>query len=581
MKSLLIANRGEIAVRVIRTARQLGMRTIAVYSELDRDALHVRLADEAWNIGGAPAAESYLNGSRIVQAAWESDAEAVHPGYGFLAENADFARQVMEAGLTWVGPPPEAIAVMGDKIASRRTARAAGVAVVPGSSEPVSDLKQAAEAARRYGFPVAVKASHGGGGKGMRVADDEEELADALEGAQREAGAYFGNSAVYLEKYLVKPRHIEAQIIVDGHGHAVFLGERDCSVQRRHQKLIEEAPAPGLPKKRRAALGKAALAIAGACDYRNAGTVEFLMDEEGEFYFLEMNTRLQVEHAVTEMVTGVDLVEEQLRVADGLPLSFAEVEISGHAMEMRINAEDPSAGFLPSPGIVTDYREPAGPRVRVDSWVEPGTAVSQYYDNLLAKLVVWGRTRSEAISGAKRALHEYRVGGVATTIPVHQAVLDHPVFAAGRAHTRFLEEEVTVPPPPPETGEGRESGPALARRSLTVEVGGRRFDVAFWAPETVAAPGGAPRPARKPPSRRPSGAAPAGEPGMVASPMQGTIVKVSAQAGTRVAADQPICVLEAMKMENEIRAPLAGELVEMRVRPGDAVRPGEVIAIIR
>ena len=581
MKSLLIANRGEIAVRVIRTARQLGMRTIAVYSELDRDALHVRLADEAWNIGGAPAAESYLNGPRIVRAAWESDAEAIHPGYGFLAENADFARQVTEAGLTWVGPPPEAIAMMGDKIASRRTAEAAGATVVPGSSEPVTDPKQAAKLARGYGFPVAVKASHGGGGKGMRVADNEEDLAEALEGAQREAGAYFGNSAVYLEKYLVKPRHIEAQIIVDDHDHAVFLGERDCSVQRRHQKLIEEAPAPGLTKKRRAALGKAALAIAEACDYRNAGTVEFLMDEEGEFYFLEMNTRLQVEHAVTEMVTGIDLVAEQLRVADGLPLSFERTEISGHAIEMRINAEDPAAGYLPSPGTIADYREPAGPRVRVDSWVEPGTAVSQYYDNLLAKLVVWGRTRSEAVSGAKRALHEYRVGGVATTIPVHQATLDHPVFAAGRAHTRFLEEEVAIPPEPPETGAGRESGPALARRSLTVEVGGRRFDVAFWAPETVAAPGGAPRPARKPPSRRPSGAAPAGEPGMVASPMQGTIVKVSAQAGSRVAADQPICVLEAMKMENEIRAPMEGELVEMRVRPGDAVRPGEVIAIIR
>ena len=582
MKSLLVANRGEIAVRVIRTARQLGLRTIAVYSELDRDALHVRLADEAWNIGGAPAAESYLNAARIVQAAWESDAEAVHPGYGFLAENADFARRVMEAGITWVGPPPEAIAVMGDKISSRRTAEEAGVATVPGATEQVTDPERAAELARGYGFPVAVKAAHGGGGKGMRVAAGEEDLAGALEGAQREAQAYFGDPAVYLEKYLVKPRHIEAQIIVDDHGNAAFLGERDCSVQRRHQKLIEEAPAPGLTKKQRAALGRAALAVAAACGYRNAGTVEFLMDAAGDFYFLEMNTRLQVEHAVTEMVTGLDLVAEQLRVADGRPLSFqlGETKVRGHALEMRINAEDPAADYLPSPGTVADYREPAGPRVRVDSWVETGTAVSQYYDNLLAKLVVWGRTRSEAVDAAKRALHEYRISGVSTTIPAHKAVLDHPVFAAGEAHTRFLEEEVACDAQPPEAGAGQESGPALARRSLTVEVGGRRFDVAYWAPETVAAPGGAPRPSRKPPSRRPSAAGP-GEPGMVTSPMQGTIVKVSAAAGTRVAADQPICVLEAMKMENEIRSPMEGELVEVRVRPGDTVSPGEVIAIVR
>ena len=580
MKSLLVANRGEIAVRVIRTARQLGMRTIAVYSELDRDALHVRLADEAWNIGGAPASESYLNGARIVQAAWESDAEAVHPGYGFLAENADFARRVIEAGITWVGPSPEAIAVMGDKISSRRMAEAAGVAAVPGTTEAVADPERAAQLARSYGFPVAVKAAHGGGGKGMRVAAGEEELADALEGAQREAQAYFGNPAVYLEKYLVKPRHIEAQIIVDDHGHAVFLGERDCSVQRRHQKLIEEAPAPGLSKKARADLGRAALAIAEACGYRNAGTVEFLMDAAGDFYFLEMNTRLQVEHAVTEMVTGVDLVAEQLRVADGQPLSCERAKVRGHALEMRINAEDPAADYLPSPGDITDYREPAGPRVRVDSWVETGTAVSQYYDNLLAKLVVWGRTRSEAVNAAKRALHEYRISGVSTTIPVHKAALDHPVFAAGEAHTRFLEEEVVCEAEPRESGAGQESGPALARRSLTVEVGGRRFEVAYWTPETVAAPGGAPRPSRRPPSRRPSAAGP-GEPGMVTSPMQGTIVKVSAAAGTRVAADQPICVLEAMKMENEIRSPMEGELVEVRVRPGDTVRPGEVIAIVR
>ena len=580
MNSLLVANRGEIAVRVIRTARDLGMRTIAVYSEPDRDALHVRLADEAWNIGGAPAAESYLNSRRIIDVAREAGAEAIHPGYGFLAENASFARLVTESGIIWVGPPASAIELMGDKILSRRFAERAGVAPVPGTNEPVKSFEEAAPIAAEIGYPVAVKAAHGGGGKGLRVATDHAELAEAIDGARREADAYFGNPVVYLEAYVTNPRHIEAQIIVDRHGNSRFLGERDCSIQRRHQKLIEETPSVVLSPEGRRSLGEAALAIAEACGYVNAGTVEFLLNADGSFFFLEMNTRLQVEHTVTEMVTGIDLVAEQLAIAAGAPLSFDHVPVYGHAIEMRINAEDPGNGFLPAPGTVTEYREPAGPGVRVDSWIVPGTIISQYYDNLMAKLVVWGRSRPEAIARAKRALDEYRVAGVATTIPAHRAVLSHPTFVAGEAHTRFVEEELSLDPEPFDRGEAMPSETARARRAMTVEVGGRRFDVNYWAPEAPAR-GGSGRPILKPPSRRTGTPSLSGEPGMVVSPMQGTIVKVSARAGERVTANQQICVLEAMKMENEITSPIDGELVEMRVQPGDTVRNNEVLAIVR
>jgi len=576
--SLLVANRGEIAVRVLRSAKEMGMRTIAVYSELDRDALHTLVADEAWNIGPAPSSESYLDSHRILRVAKEAGADAIHPGYGFLAENADFATEVADAGLIWVGPPPEAIITMGSKITARQAAIEAGVPVVPGMTEPLSSVEEAFTIAGEFGFPVAVKAAHGGGGKGMRIVGDATALKEAIEGAKREAEAYFGDPEVYIEKYIEKPRHIEAQIFADDHGHTVFLGERDCSLQRRHQKLIEETPAPNLPDRQRRAIGRAAIQMAKACDYRGAGTVEFLVDSDDNFYFLEMNTRLQVEHTVTEMVTGLDLVQEQLSVASGLPLSFTNAERTGHAMEFRINAEDPAEGFRPHPGRIVDYREPAGFGVRVDSGVTTGSEISRYYDTLMAKLIVWGRDRDQAIARAKRALGEFRIVGVPTTIPAHLIMLDNETFRQGRHHTALVEDDIdfsdlvqSIHPP-------IEEDEALARRDMTVEISGRRYTVTFWAPEAPTA-GGLPR--RKPPKLARTAAVTSDDAGIIASPMQGTIVKVHVEAGDRVRSGDPICVLEAMKMENEVRSQVDGEVIEMKVRPGDTISTGQVIAVIR
>lgn len=576
MKSLLIANRGEIAVRVIRTAQEMGIRAIAIFSELDRDALHVQLADEAWNVGPAPASESYLNQARILQVAHESGAEAVHPGYGFLSENAVFARAVADAGLIWVGPSAAAIEAMGDKITSRRNAESFGVPTVPGITEPVTTIDEVQKLAEEFGYPIAIKAAHGGGGKGLRVVRADGEVKDAFDGARREADAYFGNPEVYVEKYLEKPRHVEAQVLFDNHGHGLFLGERDCSVQRRHQKLIEETPSPGLTEKQRTALGKAAIDAARSCDYTNAGTVEFLLDQNGDFFFLEMNTRLQVEHTVTEMVTGLDLVEWQIRIAQGEELAITKVEPRGHAIEFRINAEDPFNNYLPTPGQVVEWQEPAGPGVRVDSWVRQHTSVSQYYDNLMAKLVVWGPDRASAINRGRRALGEFKVRGVSTTIPAHLAVLDHPDFINGNHHTKWMEENLNLEgsvhtePHLPEDE-------ALTRRDITVEIGGRRFSVAYWAPEPILA-GGATR--RRPPkldTSRSSGA----DDGVITAPMQGTIVKIHVSAGDAVKAGEALCVLEAMKMENEVTTPTAGAVVDLRVQTGDTVAPGQVIAIVK
>ncbi len=578
MKSLLIANRGEIAVRVIRTAQEMGIRAIALYSELDRDALHVRLADESWNVGPAPAAESYLNQARVLKIAHESGAEAIHPGYGFLSENAEFAAAVADEGLIWVGPPAAAIRAMGDKITSRRSAEGFGVPTVPGITEPVTSVDEVIRLADEYGYPVAIKAAHGGGGKGLRVVQSKDEVAEGFEGARREAEAYFGNADVYVEKFLEKTRHVEAQILFDTHGHGLFLGERDCSVQRRHQKLIEETPSPGFTERQRRALGKAAIAAGKSCDYVNAGTVEFLLDQNGDFYFLEMNTRLQVEHTVTEMVTGLDLVEWQIRIARGEPLTIEKVEPRGHAIEFRINAEDPSNNYLPTPGQVVEWEEPAGPGVRVDSWIRPQTAVSQYYDNLMAKLVVWGHDRETAINRGRRALKEFKVTGVETTIPAHLAVLDHPDFLAGKHHTKWMEEAVTV------EGAGVRAVPslpedeALNRRDVTVEIGGRRFSVAYWAPET---PTGGPSSVKRRAPKLAASAGNANNDGVITAPMQGTIVKVHVKAGASVKAGDPICVLEAMKMENEVSTPNGGEVVDLRVQPGDTVSPGQIIAIVK
>ena len=576
LTSVLIANRGEIAVRVIRSAQEMGLRTIAVYSELDRDALHVRLADESWNIGGAPASESYLNIDTILEVAMEAKADSVHPGYGFLAENADFAQGVIDAGMAWVGPPPSAIRVMGDKIASRVAVNAANVLSVPGTLEPLNNANEIRAAAHKIGYPIAIKAAHGGGGKGLRIASSDDELEDAFQGAKREADAYFGNASVYVEKYLEKPRHIEAQIFFDNKGRGWYLGNRDCSVQRRHQKLIEEAPSTALSKSQRKKLSKAALAVGASCDYRNAGTVEFLMDQNGELYFLEMNTRLQVEHTVTELTTGIDLVQEQLRCAGGISPSFETVRQHGHAIEFRINAEDPGNNFLPSPGTVVDYREPSGFGVRVDSWVEAGTTVTQFYDSLMGKLIVWGRTRDEAISRGKRALSEFTITGVTTTIGAHLAVLDHPVFLAGKHHTRFMEEDVDLSHLRTDPGASLPTEIATTQRAMSVEVGGRRFDVKYWAPE--AGPAGTTLQQPKP---RKSGPKTSGEPGVITASMQGTIVKVTVRSGEIVKQDDTICVLEAMKMENEVTAPIAGNVIELRVRAGDTVTPGQVLAIVR
>jgi acetyl-CoA/propionyl-CoA carboxylase biotin carboxyl carrier protein len=581
VKSLLIANRGEIAVRIIRAARDLGLHTIAIYSELDRDAVHTSMADEAWNVGPAPATESYLNVDKILEIARESEADAIHPGYGFLAENAGFAQAVIDAGLIWIGPPPSAIQIMGDKIESRIAANAAGVRGVPGTLEPLTSVGQVEAFGDEHGFPVAIKAAAGGGGRGLKVVRSADGLEDAFESAGREAEAWFGNPAVYVERYLENARHIEAQVLFDEHGNGVFLGERDCSLQRRHQKLLEESPAVEFTPENRAQLGELALALGHAAGYQSAGTVEFLFSE-GEFYFLEMNTRIQVEHTITEEVFGIDLVVEQLRIASGEPLTISVTPTPvGHAMEFRINAEDPSRGFVPTPGTLVTYREPSGPGVRIDSGVVQGSTISQYYDNMIAKLIVTGPTRDATISRAKRALTEYLIEGVDTTIPAHLQILSDDRFLSGEISTRLVEESMDF------SDVGRSTAPTLpeeeelTERSMTVEVGGRRFTVKYWA-KVMTAPGSGKRiaPRRKAPKLSGHAKGSTSE-GAVIAPMQGTIVKIHHKAGSAVEAGEAVCVLEAMKMENEIKATTSGEIVELRVQVGDTVTPGAILMVIK
>ncbi len=588
LSKVLIANRGEIAVRVIRTCRELGIASVAVYSDLDRNALHVRLADEAYALGGQTAAESYLDTAKILDVAARSGADSLHPGYGFFSENAEFARAVTDAGLVWIGPPPEAIDVMGDKISSRLAAQRAEVAGVPGTTEVLTSPEEVVAFGEEHGWPVAIKAAYGGGGRGMRVVRQPSEAAAALESAQREAEKAFGRSESYLERFLTWPRHIEVQVFADTHGNAVYLGTRDCSAQRRHQKLIEEAPAPSLPASTLEQMGAAAVKVARACGYVNAGTVEFIY-QDGDFYFLEMNTRLQVEHPATEAVVGRDLVALQLRVAAGEPLGFGQedVRLDGHAIEVRLNAEDPAGGrFLPSPGTITRFRRADGFATRTDAGYEAGDTVSQYYDNLIAKVIVWGRDREEARHRMLRALRETELEGPATTIPADLAILEHPDFIDVKHSTNWVEERldlsgvVSAPPPPP-AGDDR----PRVQRDVDVEVDGRRFQVRLWVPDVgpvIAAAGGGP--ARPAPARARSaagghGGGGAGS-GRVTVPMQGTIVKVLVTVGDSVEVGQPVTVLEAMKMENNIVAEMSGTVTEIRVQPGDSVGAGDVVVVI-
>jgi acetyl-CoA/propionyl-CoA carboxylase, biotin carboxylase, biotin carboxyl carrier protein len=576
LEKVLIANRGEIAVRVVRALREMDVASVAVYSDVDREALHTRLADEAYYVGPPPAAESYLRTEGLIEVAQRSGAQAVHPGYGFVAESAPFARAVAEAGLIWIGPHPEAIQAMGSKVESRRIMKRAGVPIIPGTEEPITSAASVLEFAAEHGYPVAVKASAGGGGRGFAVARDKTEVEMAFERASREGEAYFGDGAVYLERYLSAPRHVEIQILRDKHGNAIHLGERDCSIQRRHQKLVEECPSPAIDPDMREAMGRAAKGVAEAVGYDNVGTVEFLLEGD-QFFFLEMNTRVQVEHPVTEEVTGVDIVQTGVRIAAGelLPLTQEEVSWRGHAIEVRLNAEDPGRGFAPSPGVVTAYEEPGGPGVRVDSSLRGPGVVPEAYDPLFAKLIVRGADRGEVLRRLRRALSEFRVEGIATTLPFHRALLEEEVFASGEYTTSFVAERLAGMeiPASPVTGAGET--PGKESRGVEVEVNGKLFRVRLYGDREVARE-------QRPPVRRKGGvtqrAAMGG--GAVLAPMQGTIVKVFVEKGQEVAADEAVCLLEAMKMESEIRAQRAGKIRKVLVEAGKTVRSGEPLVIL-
>ena len=578
-ESVLIANRGEIAVRVARACRELGIRTIAVYSEADREALHVHACDEAYLLGPADPASSYLAVDRIIEVVRRTGAEAVHPGYGFLAENASFARAVADAGAVFVGPSPEAIDRMGDKLSARAVARSAGVPVVPGTVEPTDDPAVATAFGDEHGYPVAVKAMFGGGGRGMKVVRDATEMQAALASAAREAGVAFGRSECYLERYLERPRHVEVQVLGDVDGTVVHLGDRDCSLQRRHQKLIEEAPAPNIDPEVRAALHEAAVRVTREMSYVNAGTCEFLLDEDGErFYFLEMNTRLQVEHPVTELVTGIDLVHAQLRIAagDGIGFRQEDVQLRGHAIEARINAEDPGAGFVPSPGTVTRLEAPLGPGVRLDTGLRSGSTIAREYDSMIAKLVVWGEDRDIACERLRIALDELVVEGVPTTIPFHRLAVMNAAFRASEHATSSVEREWDLSSLVPSPLPAPEPDPSTRRReeTVTVEVNDRRFQVRVLS-QVRAARGGR----RRIGSARP-GSTPTSSSGELLAPMQGTIIGYAVEPGARVTAGDPIVTLEAMKMENTLRSPVTGTVSATGIAPGTVVQPGALLAMI-
>jgi acetyl-CoA/propionyl-CoA carboxylase biotin carboxyl carrier protein len=586
---VLVANRGEIAIRIFRTLRELEIGCVAVYSEPDRGSRHVAFADEAYLLGPGPAAESYLAGDRIVDAAVRASAEAVHPGYGFLAENAAFARAVEAAGLTWIGPPPDAIEAMGSKIAARERMQAAGVPIVPGTTEALESADRLVALGDELGWPLAIKASAGGGGKGLKVVRTPEEAERAFESARREGEAYFSDATVYVERYLVDPRHVEVQVLADAHGNVIHLGERDCTIQRRHQKLVEETPSPAVNDELRARIGQIAVDAARAVGYRSAGTIEGLLSREGEYFFLEMNTRIQVEHTVTEAVTGIDLVRAQVLIAAGEPLSLSQedVHLVGHAIECRINAEDPSNGFLPSPGRITSYREPAGPGVRMDSGVAEGSEVLPLYDPMIAKLIVHGRDREQARLRMLRALDELHVGGLTTLVGFHRALLSHPCFVDGATCHGVVESEQLAERAQDMSESALSThlttniasvsdGARLRERVRLVELDGRRYDVRVLEPEPAWADL-----ARRRRDRRSRGAgAGAGGRDAVVSPMQGTVLAVEVSDGDAVTAGQVLCVVEAMKMENEVHAHRNGVVRELSVAPGEPVSTGQVICVV-
>jgi acetyl-CoA/propionyl-CoA carboxylase biotin carboxyl carrier protein len=578
---ILVANRGEIAIRVFRTLRELGIGTVAVYSEADRGSLHVAAADEAYLIGPGPAAESYLNQERLLETAERAGAEAVHPGYGFLAENADFARACQSAGLVWIGPPPEAIDVMGSKTAARETMRAAGVPIVPGTTAPVESAEDVRRLGDELGWPIAIKASAGGGGKGLKVVAGPGEADRAYESARREGEAYFSDPDVYVERYLADPRHVEVQILADAHGNVIHLGERDCTIQRRHQKLVEETPSPAVGDELRDRIGRLGIDAARAVGYRSAGTIEGLLDGDGNYFFLEMNTRIQVEHTVTELVTGLDLVREQLLIAAGKPLSLRQddVRLTGHAIECRINAEDPSNGFLPTPGRITSYREPGGPGIRVDSGVAAGSEVVGLYDPLIAKLVVHGVDREHARRRMLRALDEYEIGGVTTLLAFHRALLEHECFIAGQTCDGVVESKELAERAEQlshqQTTLATSADGRLRERVSSVELDGRLYEVKALVPEPPFA-----ELARRRRERTGRGAHHGAAKDAVVTPMQGTVLAVEVADDDEVRAGQVICVVEAMKMENEITAHRDGVVTELSVEPGQAVTTGQVVCVI-
>jgi acetyl-CoA/propionyl-CoA carboxylase biotin carboxyl carrier protein len=583
---VLVANRGEIAVRVIRALDELGIASVAVYSEADRDAQHVQRASEAFLIGPGPAAQSYLVVDKLLEVIEQSGAEAVHPGYGFLAENAALAKRLEAAGVVFIGPPASAIEAMGSKTRARELMQAAGVPIVPGTTEPVESVEKAAKLAKKIGYPIAVKAAGGGGGKGFRVALEPDKLADAFEGAAREGEKFFSDATVYLERYLPDPRHVEVQVLADGHGSVIHLGERDCSIQRRHQKLIEESPAPLVDEAMRERIGKIATDAARAVDYRSAGTIEGLL-QDGEYYFLEMNTRVQVEHCVTEATTGIDIVREQIRIAAGEPLSITqeEVVLRGHAIECRINAEDAAKNFAPAPGTVTRYREPSGPGVRVDSGVLAGSEITQLYDPMVAKLIVWDVDRESATRRMARALDEFEIDGVRTLIPFHKAIMASGQWARAETCRDLIEDREwlkTLAFPAASKNGSIEGEPEPVERTYTVEVSGKRFDVRVLG-DAIAAPAGGNSAAPAKPrrgERKSSGGGGAGG-DTLASPLQGNVFKVLVEQGASVEEGALVCIIEAMKMENEIAAHKAGVIAELSISEGAAVTVGDTLAVIK